>query len=102
MLPWAALFGEHRRYRHGRYPRGPQDRLYLGWLCEALRWRVQILVRGDRERLVAVMAKHRGVAVSSSGQPPPETPAAADAGADQRMNRGAASVRFQFGLADFL
>jgi hypothetical protein len=48
-------------------------------------------------------ALHPGVAVSSSGQPPPETPAAADAGADQRMNRGGrASVRFQFGLVDFL
>lgn len=44
---------------------------------------------GGTKEQPAIDADEMG-AVSSSGQAPPETPAAADAGADQRMNRGAA------------
>jgi hypothetical protein len=68
MQLWVALFGKHRSYRHGGYPPGPRDRLYLDMLCEALRRRLQILGFDDRKRLLAVMAEHPGFEVSSSSQ----------------------------------
>lgn len=57
---WIALFGEHRRHRHSGYPPGQQARLYLDALCEELGRRLRSLTPADRERLVAVIAKHPG------------------------------------------
>jgi len=68
MQLWVALFGKHRSYRHGGYPPGPRDQLYLDMLCEALRGRLQNLCFDDRKRLLALMADHSGFKVASSGQ----------------------------------
>jgi hypothetical protein len=57
---WIALFGEHRRYRHGGHPPGQEARLYLGALCEELGRRLRNLTPADRARLVAVIAEHPG------------------------------------------
>lgn len=59
MLLWVALFGEHRACRHGGgYPPSPEKKLRLDSLCEALRGRLQALSLVDRDRLMAIVARH--------------------------------------------
>jgi len=57
---WVALFGNHRACRHSGYPPGEEERLYLDALCEELGRRLRALNPAERQRLVAVIAKHPG------------------------------------------
>ena len=60
---WVALFGEHRRYRHGGYPPGPSELLYLDALCAELRERLRNLGTEELDRVRAVMKAHPGLEV---------------------------------------